>query len=103
MPAWQSILNFLRNGARQQSQPKQTPPPSIGANHMVAQVIRWFPGTADVFRAYGLSQLNPMRLSIAQAAAQHDASLPQLLTALNGVVRSSPGHKKRAGCKGCGC
>jgi len=89
----------------------EKPPTTVGANHKIDQVVRWFPGTTDVFRSHGLMQNNepvqrcsaPKRPTIAQAAARTDASLSQLLIDLNNVVENSPGHKERAVCQGCGC
>ncbi len=99
--AWWGIglIRIMRAGKHQESQytPSAERPAQIAGDHIVADVLAWFPATEAVFYSHGFTPLRSAILrrtvaraiTIAQAAPLRGVPLEPLLQALNAVVVKS--------------
>ncbi len=108
--AWWGVglVAIMRRGKRQTTDEVSSPPAIIQPHHRVAEVLAWFPATAEVFDRLGFSPLrNPVMrrtvarvTSLAQAAAMRGVPLDMMLDTLNnaaGLTRTGRTSPDRSG------
>jgi hypothetical protein len=97
------LVAIMRRGKREAEADRivATRPQAIEADHIVADVLAWFPRTIHVFDRFGFGALhNPLLrrtvgrvTTVAKAAAHHSLKVDELLAALNeaAVEETQPG------------